>query len=688
MSEAKHTLDNLFALAKQQPPLLANQNVHDIIKNAPTKAFPGKQLVNFFQNHLNFWIMSTLVSSIIIGSVLWMNATKSAEKVINPPHSTPKQEYKLTSRKPVLASTINSFKESVPELKISKPDSLKSVSTFSLLNLTTPSFETKKTNNESEKIPSDYFVSGDEYEVKLTVKELMNLGFIASTNIFYYHNFSPDSITSQLEFSFNQDIINGNCRQSTSFGYLYYCSYKKPVTKNDFYPVYVTAKGIFNDVKIHIEDSTNLFFKTNRSISSIIMGDDYRIIQRNEQSITYDGSSIRLLKKDYSVYYSDKYGTPLKRTNTKYLGGKKFIFENDTLVPVTIVDAMPDTIFNCFTSQKYYYRFAKELVFWFKPTRDFYNALPERYREKTKKFYEQMKLYKRAMPENSNCVIYNTYRELYNSSSSNIKFIDLQPSDLSKLGIQLTDSALNYLNNYNSNGYTEIKIDTRNLNASIIEKPERKIRNRATNNNFQPIFLTIPQSSYIAGPFTTESTNVSAGSFLIQNLGRLVPIRVSKENFKKYGSYRNDYVFWFTPTEAFFDSLPPTIGSVVRNEYYSLLSKTDPAYLSKLKSDVSSNCEYFEECRVTYDGLTDFKVYPNPVTDNFTLEITLEKSTIGYVSLFDISGRPVSMLNAPALYNIGTHKIPLELKNIPSGIYILSIRDNKGNNKTQRIIKQ
>jgi hypothetical protein len=71
-------------------------------------------------------------------------------------------------------------------------------------------------------------------------------------------------------------------------------------------------------------------------------------------------------------------------------------------------------------------------------------------------------------------------------------------------------------------------------------------------------------------------------------------------------------------------------------------------------------------------ALTGLKVFPNPASDRTTVTCTLGKPDEVAVSITDPSGR-IILQTAFSRETGGTHAVSLELRDIPSGVYILSL---------------
>lgn len=80
------------------------------------------------------------------------------------------------------------------------------------------------------------------------------------------------------------------------------------------------------------------------------------------------------------------------------------------------------------------------------------------------------------------------------------------------------------------------------------------------------------------------------------------------------------------------------------------------------------------------------KAYPNPVVSNLSIEFTLDKSSLVSVTLYDLQGRLVTLINKDK-YEAGENTIDFDASNLRSGAYLCKFV--AGNfNQTIKIIKQ
>jgi hypothetical protein len=636
MSDKKHTLDNLFALAKQQDPLLTKEQVHEFVNKAPVKAFPGKQLVNLFKNHLNLIIMSTIVSSIIIGMLMWVNVPKNdfSQK------ENIKESVKSENKNAIIVSTKNQNSIAKPPTQHKKQLIADLANTkFQHKTLVTKSADSlqlgmtlvadsisklapKATNQEPN---NNSIISGEENILELTLDEFCKLGFYLTDSLFlnksglYYSYMGPGYLSSCHVITYNIDSSSTTINSLVLPARLLNKSYSR-YTQDDYFLVFKTARYLLNPINYM---PRNFTFKSRLNDS---------IAKKNE---------------------------------------KRFEILNDTLVPITTLFIDTNQNKTASNIEIALSNHLTENLYWFYPNDSLYSHLPERYREKTKAFYENTKKLKRKMPDNTDLVKYHSLDLVFKTNP-----IDIDKAALERLGFEFFSDSFIYRD-------------------SVIKIYFERQRNGVEFIHLNSLFNELEYSpSYVSTesgelPISYSIGNIKGGKpkDFLKTTNRLIPIRVKKE-YVPSENRKEDLIFWFNPTKSFFDALPKDIGNEIRQEYNALLIKDDLKISQEKKSQISSNCKYFEECWLTFDGLTNMNVYPNPAKDMVTVEVEFSKPVEHYIALYDIGGRSVKMFKKSDIATAGTHQYTFSLGSIPKGIYILAIRDNNGNTKTQRIIKQ
>ena len=80
------------------------------------------------------------------------------------------------------------------------------------------------------------------------------------------------------------------------------------------------------------------------------------------------------------------------------------------------------------------------------------------------------------------------------------------------------------------------------------------------------------------------------------------------------------------------------------------------------------------------------KAFPNPVISTTTLEIAIPQNDHFEIHLFDLSGKNIQTIFQGEL-NKGTHRYPIEMENLPVGVYIFTIHSGKFS-ESIRVVKQ
>jgi hypothetical protein len=87
------------------------------------------------------------------------------------------------------------------------------------------------------------------------------------------------------------------------------------------------------------------------------------------------------------------------------------------------------------------------------------------------------------------------------------------------------------------------------------------------------------------------------------------------------------------------------------------------------------------------ETVSDFSVYPNPVSNNMMINYSLSSSSNVMINIYDMLGNKVSSI-ANEKEVAGQHAITWNAKSIPQGIYIMQVRvDDKVLNQKITVLK-
>lgn len=149
----------------------------------------------------------------------------------------------------------------------------------------------------------------------------------------------------------------------------------------------------------------------------------------------------------------------------------------------------------------------------------------------------------------------------------------------------------------------------------------------------------------------------------------LLPVELKKDVFG-HNLPKEDIVYWFLPTDEFFNRLPQHICKELLAEYNYVIAE-DKSAIEK------PQCKYFDECKNTLK-VSNFKVYPNPANNVATVSFTLPEAVNGRITLIDLTGRERQVLQPTANYAAGSHQFEVDLSAVPSGIYLVALYADKG----------
>lgn len=109
--------------------------------------------------------------------------------------------------------------------------------------------------------------------------------------------------------------------------------------------------------------------------------------------------------------------------------------------------------------------------------------------------------------------------------------------------------------------------------------------------------------------------------------------------------------------------------------------------------DANLTNQFYQEWQARWNGLTlsstegivtDFKMYPNPAADQLNLQFNAPGSDRNRVEITDINGKRV--LNHQFAAPSGQNNMMLDVRNLPNGVYILSISGDWGGKAEKLVI--
>jgi len=186
----------------------------------------------------------------------------------------------------------------------------------------------------------------------------------------------------------------------------------------------------------------------------------------------------------------------------------------------------------------------------------------------------------------------------------------------------------------------------------------------------------------LAQGITSEHINEMATvQVLTASMNELVPILVANSADTSHGHMRNNIILWYDPSDTLFaHRYAAAKQGIDPNQGQTTISANTP----ETKADITPN-DLAKTSNCTWGG---FKVYPNPVNQQFNFDFTLSEDKKLKISLFDIGGRLVKVLHPEAAYTKGSYTHTYDIGAFTEGIYILAVQATDGETWTQRIIRK
>jgi hypothetical protein len=183
-----------------------------------------------------------------------------------------------------------------------------------------------------------------------------------------------------------------------------------------------------------------------------------------------------------------------------------------------------------------------------------------------------------------------------------------------------------------------------------------------------------------------------------------------------------EMVFWIYPNEKTLSCLPPEIGEPMRKEFAYQQKRLDPGFVPKMGGSIGIKggglagdttrvigslgigvnlkqdsididpepvpCVYFTNLCESLSGVDYVNLYPNPATDNLTIDLILQSSKEIRFRVLDLGGRVISDDGSPVSFSGGgqvQHR--LDVSRLKNGLYLLLMTDEEGARLTRRFVK-
>ena len=340
-------------------------------------------------------------------------------------------------------------------------------------------------------------------------------------------------------------------------------------------------------------------------------------------------------------------------------------------------------------------------IIWFHVTEDFFTLLPLEKVDATKNRIELVeKLHEISRNETGNFVNY----ELPGLNIKKVNPILLRGNSIGDLGLKLSQNGIVYRYQFEDSYVTLGLYDEGSSFKSSANAEAQELR---FDRDYDTPMLgaTKLNGEYSVGISVEFYPEITDSVDFFSNIHDVsVPIRFVDDSLPEV--VRNT-IFWYFPTEEFFECLPDSIGIPMAKEYNlnvapklrgsdinsnSLVVITGVLMAEKEQKSTSEEaipCEYFPSFCEGLPGLDMLNIYPNPASDMINVEVTISRGKSLDYRVFDLSGRlMIDDVETKEYQDAGLYKQQIDVSSLKEGFYLLVLTDEKGAKMTRRVIKK
>lgn len=262
-----------------------------------------------------------------------------------------------------------------------------------------------------------------------------------------------------------------------------------------------------------------------------------------------------------------------------------------------------------------------------------------------------------------------------------IKLISLSMDELSELGVNTSAETLEYYEKtFVQDGHKDKgQVISRKVevNKMIIDLKNADENAALNSPDFAPRLVVYKFSQGSAFYFRSSidyytyeeaNKNVKSDSIDYSFVNNLICIYVH------FAGSGNEAFLWYEPGKEFIESLP----DIYREELYNEFNDVD------IVSEEQSR--YTDVWRQQSGGLSNTQIYPNPVNNIATFSFQLTGTRTISIAIHDISGRLIRIIAQNNNYTADTHSIEINVTDLPSGMYLVSLTTDRNEQVVQRLI--
>jgi len=624
----ENNIDNYFDRVKQNPPLMDLEKVCHLIANieAETEAKAETKVKKGHRNFLKFTIMTTIFAVIISAVLFW-----------------PGESLESSIRTQDTSSRTQDTRHKTQDTRHKTQD-------IRQLDGSASGFQVGSETHEPGSIETGF--SGNEATAKNTPKQESSLLTPNHSIIFPLdQNYQKKIAETNLSPDGSDEFDPNSIQPSDGARFIL------KLSDEELIKIGFEVSDSSYEYKQQVDTLMfRYYFYINRVADFKIDADGNKTILEDEPKITTGHTEFEFTSYSTTKLTADQFDFfPVFKSNLFYseisdnqkLKKENFHMANDTLLAVVLpVSNLISTV--------------QDKLIWFTTSEKFYAALSPKHKGTIEEF-KKFKAAKKAF-STKDLVIYQPPK-LFDES----KVVMLTKDELGKLGFRF---------------YSDSTIYKGNSSEIEIEYFKSFSTSRATYSKG----LSLEQYSNLLAVMVTRTdgspyANLDHSSILIKmddkEYGKQFPLLIPVLLKSGETVFEEDVLFWFYPSDQFFDALPGHIGNELRKEYNYVIAENKSML-------VQPECKYFEECKNTLD-ISNFKVYPNPAKNQATVSFSLPEAIGGRIILVDLSGRERQVLQPDIYFPAGSHRFDFDLSTVVEGIYLITLYSNKGV-QTQRLM--
>lgn len=192
-----------------------------------------------------------------------------------------------------------------------------------------------------------------------------------------------------------------------------------------------------------------------------------------------------------------------------------------------------------------------------------------------------------------------------------------------------------------------------------------------------------------------QQVDSAARARFAREIGSLVPILVTsiekEDPSAKESGWRPDVIIWFRPVPGFLDLLPAEARAGIEKELREAKRRSEEAGGATERPEaqprrMTGERPYLDLLRASDGAIVATSLAPNPTRDRSTLTIELRDARTVSIAVMDIQGREVRPVARGRGMSAGKESVMIDVAGLKSGIYLVAVSTDRGEQAVQRII--